>query len=171
VIAKKIKNILPGIIPENQGGFVKGRHIVDNIMLVQESLHSSIHRKDKGMIIKLDLANSFDRVRHNFLFKVMEKLGFTLDFIRWIKSCIGSPWISPLVNGRATRLFQATRGIHQGFPLSSLLYAIQASVLSFQFDHNQTHNNLLSLRIAPGVKDINHAQVADDTLLLGGASV
>jgi hypothetical protein len=59
VIANRIKNILPGIIPENQGGFVKGRHIVDNIILVQEALHSSIRRKDKGMIIKLDLANAF----------------------------------------------------------------------------------------------------------------
>jgi hypothetical protein len=81
IIANRIKNILPTIIPENQGGFVKGRHIVDNIILVQEALHSSIHRKDKGMIIKLDLANAFDRVRHNFLFKVMEKFGFAPSFI------------------------------------------------------------------------------------------
>jgi hypothetical protein len=113
----------------------------------------------------------FDRVRHNFLFKVMENFGFAPAFISWIKACIGSPWIAPLVNGRATRFFQATRGLRQGCPLSPLLYAIQASVLSFQLDHNQTHNNLLGLRIAPGVKDINHAQFADDTLLLGGASV
>jgi hypothetical protein len=33
------------------------------------------------------------------------------------------------------------------------------------------HNNLLGMRIAPGVKDINHAQFADDTLLMGGASM
>jgi hypothetical protein len=56
-------------------------------------------------------------------------------------------------------------------PSPLLLYAIQASVLSFQLDHCQIHNNLLGLRIAPGVKDINHAQFMDDTLLLGGASV
>jgi hypothetical protein len=90
VIANRIKKILPIIIPENQGGFIKGRHIVDNIILVQEALHSSIRRKDKGMIIKLDLANAFDRVRHNFLFKVMENFGFTPAFVNWIKSCIGS---------------------------------------------------------------------------------
>jgi hypothetical protein len=98
IIANRIKKILPVIIPENQGGFVKGRHIVDNIILVQEALHSSIRRKDKGMIIKLDLANAFDRVRHNFLFKVMENFGFAPAFINWIKACIGSPWIAPLVN-------------------------------------------------------------------------
>jgi hypothetical protein len=42
VIANRIKEILPQIIPENQGGFIKGRHIADNIILVQEALHSSI---------------------------------------------------------------------------------------------------------------------------------
>jgi hypothetical protein len=44
-------------------------------------------------------------------------------------------------------------------------------MLSFQLDHCQLHNNLLDLRIALGVKYINHAQFADDTLLLGGESV
>jgi hypothetical protein len=38
-------------------------------------------------------------------------------------------------------------------------------------DHCQTHNNLLGLRIAPGVKDINHAQFVDNTLLMGGESM
>jgi hypothetical protein len=81
IIANIIKKILPAIIPENQGGFVKGRYIVDYIILVQEALHSSIRRKDKGMIIKLDLANAFDRVRHKFLFKVMKIFGFAPSFI------------------------------------------------------------------------------------------
>jgi hypothetical protein len=111
IIANRIKKILPIIIPENQGGFIKGIHIVDNIILVQEALHSSIMRKDKGMIIKLDLANDFDRVRHNFLFKVMENFGFAPAFVNWIKACIGSPWIAPLVNGRATKFFQASIGL------------------------------------------------------------
>jgi hypothetical protein len=144
---------------------------VDNIILFQEALHSSIRRKDKGMIIKIDLANAFDRVRHNFLFKVMEKFSFTPAFINWIKSCIGSPWIVPLVNGQATKFFQASRDLWQGCPLSFLFYAIQASVLSFQLNHGQIQNNLMGLRISPGVKDINHAQFVGDTLLLGGESV
>jgi hypothetical protein len=138
---------------------------------VQEALHSSIRRKDKGIIIKMDLANAFDRVRHNFLFKVMRNFGFSTAFVNWIKACIRSPWIAPLVNGRVTKFFQASRGLKQGCPLSPLLYAIQASVLSFQLEHSQNQNNLHGLRIVPRVKDINHAQFVDDTLLLGGASL
>jgi hypothetical protein len=42
VIANHLKALLPLIVPENQGDFVKGRHIVDNIILVQEAIHSSV---------------------------------------------------------------------------------------------------------------------------------
>jgi hypothetical protein len=87
-----------------------------------------------------------------------------------VKACIGSPWIAPLVNGRAADFFQASRGLRQGCPLSPLLYAIQASVLSFQLEHCHLHQDLLGLRMTRGAKEINHAQFVDDTLLLGGAS-
>eukprot|EP00253_Pinus_taeda_P032784 PITA_32784 len=107
IIANRLKIILPAIIPENQGGFIKGRKILDNIVLVQEAVHSSCQRNEKGMVIKLDLANAFDR----------------------------------------------------------------ASVLSYQLDHNQQNQTLPGLRSTHKVKDINHAQFADDTLLLGGASI
>jgi len=43
VIANRLKGILPAIIPENQGGFIKGRQITDNIILVQKAIHSSMH--------------------------------------------------------------------------------------------------------------------------------
>jgi len=123
------------------------------------------------MIIKLDLANAFERVCHDFIFQVMQKLGFTPAFVNWAKAYIGSPWIAPLVNGRASGFFQAWRGLWQGCPLSPLLYAIQASVLSFQLEHCRLQKNLIGLRIVQGVKDLNHAQFSDDTLLLGGASI
>ena len=80
-MANKLKRILPKLIPENQGGFVKGRQILDNIILVQEAIHTSYKKKEKGMVIKMDLANAFDRVRHDFLFAVMRNFGFNQKFI------------------------------------------------------------------------------------------
>jgi ribonuclease HI/exonuclease III len=171
VIANRIKKVLPRIIPENQGGFIQGRQIQDNIILVQEAIHSSCQRKEKGMLIKLDLANAFDRVRLNFLFAVMFKMGFHPHMVRWIKACIEGPWIAPLVNGRPAEFFQASRGLRQGCPLSPLLYAIQASVLSFQLNKRLQQRTLIGLSIAPRVERINHAQFADDTLLLGQANL
>lgn len=42
VTANRLKCILPKIIPENHGGFIQGRQIVDNYILVQEAIHSSL---------------------------------------------------------------------------------------------------------------------------------
>ena len=122
------------------------------------------------MVVKIDLANAFDRVSHPFLFQVMQKFGFAADFISWVRACISNPWISPLVNGRAGPFFQASRGLRQGCPLSPLLYAIQASVLSFQLENARLDQDLPGIQMARGIKEINHAQFADDTILLGGAS-
>lgn len=122
------------------------------------------------MVIKLDLSNAFDRVRHDFLFQVMTRFGFAPELLSWVKACISTPWIAPLVNGRAENFFQASRGLRQGCPLSPLLYAIQAASLSFHLEHYRVHEDLLGLRIMCGVKEVNNTQFPDDTLLLSGAS-
>eukprot|EP00253_Pinus_taeda_P001999 PITA_01999 len=136
-----------------------------------EAIHSSLTRKEKGMVVKLDLESAFDRVRHRFLLDFMHKLGFSPKFINWIKACIKEPWIAPLVNGRATDFFKASRGLRQGCPLSPLLFVIQASVLSFLLNKKQEDQEIMGINIARGVKSINHALFADDTLLLGTASL
>ena len=169
-MARRLKHILPYLIPENRGSFVKGKKIWDNIILVQEAIHSSLKNGDKGMVVKIDLANAFDRVNHSFLYQVMLRFGFDPDFIKWVKACINKSWIAPLINGRVASFFQASRGLRQGCPLSPLLYAIQALVLSFQLEKARKDQDLSGIRMARGTKDINHVQFADDTILLGGAS-
>jgi len=171
IIANRSKPILLRIIPENQGGFIQGRQIVDNYFLVQEAIHSSLLRKEQGMAIKLDLANAFDRVNHSFLLKVIRKFGFGDKFIKWIRACILEPWIAPLVNGRATEFFKASRGLRQGCPLSPLIFVIQASILSFLLNKRMQDQDINGLCIIRGAKKINHTLFADDTLLLGPASL
>lgn len=167
VIANRLRHILPKVIPENQGGFIHGRHLVDNFTLVQEAILSSQQRKEQVMAIKLDLANAFDRVNHSFLLNVLKKFGFGARFINWIRACISEPWIAPLVNGRSAGFFKATRGLRQGCPMSPLLFLIQASVLSFHLNNQMQEQEISGISIARGVQNINHVLFADDTLLLG----
>ena len=130
ILATRMKKIMEKIISKTQGGFIAGRQIIDNIIIVQEAIHSSLERKQQGMAIKLDMENAFDRVIHFFLFEIMLKMRFFKKFCRWIKACISSPWIAPLVNGKTTGFFQASRGLRQGCLLSPFLYLIVAESLS-----------------------------------------
>ena len=91
IIASRIKPFLPSLISENQGGFLANRQIIDSILLVQEAIHSSQSRNEKGFILKLDLANDFDRVRHSFLLAILKKMGFDAIFLNLIKACISGP--------------------------------------------------------------------------------
>lgn len=102
ILVNRIKPLLSKLISENQRGFMPNQHILNNIIMVEEALHSNKATGEKRMVIKLDMANVFDRVRHSFLFQVLEYFGLCSNLIKWVQAYIGSPWIAPLVNGQPT---------------------------------------------------------------------
>jgi hypothetical protein len=53
---------------------MQDRQIVDNIVLVQEAIHTSYRTKSKGMVVKLDMENAFDRVDIPFFFRLWNAL-------------------------------------------------------------------------------------------------
>jgi hypothetical protein len=76
-----LKNILK-IIYDNQGGFMQKCQIIDNIIMVQEAMNSTNENKDKRMIIKIDMANTFDRIRHSLILHILSKFGFNNKFVQ-----------------------------------------------------------------------------------------
>jgi hypothetical protein len=123
------------------------------------------------MLIKLDMENTFDRVNLSVMYKVLISYGFCTDFIKLIKSCTENSWIAPLVNGRPTNYFQASRGLRQGFPLSPFLYILMADTLRKKLTVEKRTGTIPGIRLMKGIDPINHALFADDSLMLGGASV
>ena len=105
LLANRLKPLLGKLISPLQGGYVKGRHILDNVIQVQEAMHSRFLWKEKGMLIKLDMENAFDKVKHSFIVSVLYSFAFSYAFLNLIKACINNPWIAPLVNGRPANFF------------------------------------------------------------------
>jgi len=170
ILANRLKKFLPLLISENQGGFAPSRQITDNVILIQEAIHSSLNRGERGMIIKLDMANAFDRVDYSFLTAVLKKFGLSNNFISIINGCISNPWTAPLINGRPSNYFRSSRGLRQGCPLSPFLYIIMAETLSIHLEHLRRQKEITGICIERGIKEINHSLFADDTLIIGGAS-
>ena len=123
------------------------------------------------MLIKLDMKNAFDRVKLPFLYDVLLSFGFCSDSVNLIKTCSDRPWIAPSVNGRPIDFFKASRGLRQGCPMSPFLYILMVESLSRNLIVEKEVGYILGIKIARGVDPINHALFADDSLLLGEASM
>lgn len=64
MVVNRLKCILPNLIVSPQSCFVPGRQITDNIVIIQEVIHTmSRKRLGKGLVmIKLDLEKAYDRL-------------------------------------------------------------------------------------------------------------
>ena len=129
-IAMRVKAILSEHISDEQFGFLEGRQIHEAIGVAQEGLHSIKTKRLKGAILKLDLSKAYDKVSWLYLRLLLTHLGFCINFIRWIMSCLTTVSFAVLINGADTSFFHAERGLRQGYPLSPLLFLLVAEGLS-----------------------------------------
>jgi len=106
-IAKRLKVILSEHITEEQFGFLEGRQIHEAIGVAQEGLHSLKMRNMKGAVLKIDLSKAYDKVSWIYLRLLLTHLGFGVDFIRWVMSCITTVSFFVLINGVASSFFHA----------------------------------------------------------------
>jgi predicted aminopeptidase len=103
--------------------------IDENIITIQE-VHGIQVSGERRMVIKLDMVNAFDKVRHKFIFLVREKFGFSTHFIEWVKKPISNPPLRALlVNQREMPFFKSSRGLIQRCPFSPPLYILMVEAL------------------------------------------
>ena len=62
VMANRLKPLMLGLISLERMGFIKGRQILDGIILPHEMIHSLKQTKTPGMLIKVDLTKAYDKV-------------------------------------------------------------------------------------------------------------
>lgn len=86
IFAKRLKSVLKDIINETQSGFLKNRHISNNIRLVLDLLDYSELVRDDSYILFLDFYKAFDSIEHGFIFKTLVKFGFGAMFTKAIKT-------------------------------------------------------------------------------------
>ena len=109
-------------IHRDQAGFIKGRHISEHIRLSQLLDSGNTVGVGKGTVLSLDAEKAYDRVEHDYLWKVLKAFGVPPGFIRTVEDIYlnAKSWV--WINGWKTYSFRLKRGVRQGDPLSCLLF-------------------------------------------------
>ena len=129
ILAQRLQQVLSNIISTDQTGFMLGRHSFHNTRRLLNII-SAPSSTIPEVIVSLDAEKAFDRVEWSFLFFVLQKFGFPLEFISWIKLLYANPVASVHTNGLQSATFPLYRGTRQGCPLSPLLFAIAIEPLA-----------------------------------------
>jgi len=169
IIARRIKGILSSNISSEQFGFLKGRQIHEAIGVAQEGLHSMKTSKIKGAVIKIDLSKAYDKVNWLFIRLLLTHLGFNINFIRWIMSCISTVSFAVLINGSASPFFHSERGLRQGCPLSPLLFLLVAEGLSRAIAAASRDGLFKGIKISSSLY-LTHLLFVDDVLIFCSGS-
>ncbi len=110
------------------------------------------------MQLQVDFQRAFDSVEHKFLYRTLECMGFSSYIIKLIKIAFHGCFSYININGYLSPPVYLCRGLHQGSPLSPVLFLLVAQVFTKRLEIN---NDVQGMTIN-GV-DLLLSLYADDT--------
>ncbi|WMV54060.1 hypothetical protein MTR67_047445 [Solanum verrucosum] len=148
--------------------FIKGRKIIDAVLVANEAVGSRQKQGKQGILCKLDIEKAYDHVNWAYLLRELNRMGFGQKWIKWVKFCISTVSFSVIINGSPTGFFRTQKGLRQGDPLSSFLFLLAMAGLNSMVKTANMHGWLRGFNMARERSDnleVTHLQYADDTLI------
>ena len=124
VLANRLRRVAHVLISDSQNAFVKGRQILDSVLIAFECIDSRFKSRVLGVLCKLDVEKAYDHVYWDFLMYMLQRCSFSKKWRKWIWYYISTVKFSILINGSPSDFFGSSRGLRQGDPLSPLLFDI-----------------------------------------------
>lgn len=171
ILAARLKVILPAAIEPNQSAFVKGRLLLENVLLETELVIGyHLPSISDRFTLKLDISKAFDTVKWSFITSVLQAMGLPSQFIRWIYLCISTASFHVAIKGELEGFFTSARGIRQGCSLSPYMYVIVNNVLSGMLDQAAVDGKF-GFHLQCQKFQLTHLSFADDILIFTDGSV
>ena len=156
-----------------QTAFVPGRKGLDNMIIVQELIHTMSTKKgsQEYMAIKIDLEKAYDRLEWHFVRDVLNLYNLPQDTVKLIMSYISSSSILVLFNGGQLDPFLPSRGIRQGDLLSHYLFILCMEVLGFLIVDQCSSHLWDPIKSSQSGPSFSHLFFADDLVLFAKADL
>nr|GEW53989.1 putative RNA-directed DNA polymerase, eukaryota, reverse transcriptase zinc-binding domain protein [Tanacetum cinerariifolium] len=166
ILANRLSKFIDSIISNEQSAFISGRQILDGPLILSEVIDWYKNRNKKLLLFKVDFEKAFDSVSWHFLDHVMDKLGFSSTWRRWIRAGLTTSRASILINGSPTSEFSIKRGLRQGDPLSPFLFIIVMEGLHIAFRDGLMKNMFRGVSIGSLGIRLSHLFYADDVIII-----
>jgi hypothetical protein len=82
MLTLRLEKICNRIIAKEQSAFIRGRYILESVVVAHEVVHSIHKSKATGVILKLDYEKAYDRVNLDFLLEIIRLRGFGETWMR-----------------------------------------------------------------------------------------
>ena len=177
VFANRLCMVVHSLILDKQSAVVKGRQILDSVLIAFECINSRLNSRASGVISKLDIEKAYYHVNWNFLMYLLRWYGFLEKWRRWIVWCISTVKFSILfngvkfsilLNGTSVDFFRSTKGVHQVDPPSLLLFDIFIKSLCRILDAIAMLGQFLGFlvgNVAGTLLTVSHLIFANDTFI------
>ncbi|OJT14670.1 Transposon TX1 uncharacterized 149 kDa protein [Trametes pubescens] len=130
VLALRLAAVAPDIVHPAQAGFVPGRRLRNHTQLARMMIAWAEAKEVNGAIVALDQEKAYDKISHDYLWRVLECFGVPKEFTEIIKSLYANAVTSVVINGVTSEAYRIYRGVRQGDPLSCLLFDLAIEPLS-----------------------------------------
>ncbi|XP_026383730.1 uncharacterized protein LOC113279243 [Papaver somniferum] len=149
----------------NQAAYVKGRCIQEQIILASEMVNEMKKKRRCGNVgLELDISQAYDSVSWKFLFKVLQKFGFSQNWCEWIHVLFKSARIYVMLNDGPKGFFSVGRGLRQGDSLSPILFIIMEEILSRNITKMVNCGQIIPMVTRGGIHP-THLMFADDVFI------
>jgi hypothetical protein len=174
VLATRAQRVMETPIGDSQQGFVHGRQMMKTVMMMLAMLATAAPNPDleaamSRVILLLDFRKAYDTVVREFLFLVLEKFGFSKEFVNMIRRLHNGTTARFLVNGELSDLQDVVSGIRQGCPLAPLLFILAAEILALAIRQDKQIERI-DIPGGSGQRYVFSAFVDDSTVFLNKAS-
>jgi len=161
------KVLLDGLAPDmdklissNQSTFIKGRQLVDGVVAVNEIIDFARKARKDCLIFKVDFEKAYDSVSWSFLEYMMQRLGFSVRWCRWIRACVCCGNQSVLVNGCPTEEINIHRGLKwRGSYLAPFLFLLVVEGLSGLVRSAETRGLYQGIKVGNSGLSISHLRM------------